>query len=205
MKPKRVEAHREGSSRLSSTGRYAAAAPGFLTLLLPKCPMCWAGILALLGIHSAFAAAVLYPVAFCCLAPAAGLLAINARRRGGWGPFSLYSIAGVILISGRLLFDNQYVTGSGVLAMLAAIVWNGLPQVPSRKCACLADATRIPPLSHILPLSRIPPLPHIPRIQAPRHAQLAGSLHNRAPIPEHRQLTAVDEEPQRILIRAHFP
>ena len=132
---------------MSSTRQYAAAAPGFLTLLLPKCPMCWAGILALLGIHSAFPAAVLYPVGFCCLAPAAGLLAVRARRHGGWGPFSVYSIAGVMLISGRLLFENEYVTACGVLTMLAAIVWNGLPKVAERKCACqLAGATHIPPL-----------------------------------------------------------
>jgi hypothetical protein len=150
---------------LSSVRQYAAAAPGFLALLLPKCPMCWAGILALLGIHSAFAAAVLYPAAFCCLVPAAGLLAIKARRCGAWGPFSLYSIAGAMLIAGRLLLQSDYLTAAAVLAMLAAIVWNGLPDAASRKCACLTD---------------------IPRVQTPCHAQVAGSLHDGTPISKHR-------------------
>ena len=188
------QSHREVGLRLSSTRQYAAAAPGFLALLLPKCPMCWASILALLGIHSAFAAAVLYPIGFCCLAPAAVLLAIKARRHGGWGPFSLYSIAGVMLITGRLLFENEYLTGAGVLTMLAAVIWSGLPAMAPRNCACQPACA-----------AHTPPLPHVPRIPTPRHAQIAGPLQDRAPIAKHRQLMAARRKPQRVLIRAHLP
>jgi hypothetical protein len=167
---KRLQAH------YGSTGQLAAAFPGFLTLFLPKCPLCWAGILALLGIHSALAVALLYPIGFFCLVPAAGLMAIKARRHGGWGPFSLYSIAGVMLISGRLFFQNEYMTGVGALTMLAAIVWSVLPQAAARKCACRRGLES----------------PHIPRIQAARHPQVAGSLHYRAAVAKDRQFIASD-------------
>ena len=111
-----------------------ASFPGLVALLLPKCPLCWIALLSAVGLRSALAAWLLYPLALACLAPAGALLAMQARRHRAWGPFWLYVPAAILLLVGKF-----YLAGSGVVVAAAgllavAIMWSAWRYGSAAKC-----------------------------------------------------------------------
>lgn len=125
---------RNGSERL-----FAVSAPGFLTLLLPKCPLCLAGILAVIGIHAAFGAAPVYLalIGLCCVTPGAVMLGLRARRSGAVRPFLLYVAAAAMLLTGELFLQNVYVLIAGLVLMTGATAWSASHrQTPEQSCLC---------------------------------------------------------------------
>ena len=97
--------------------------PAIAAVLLPKCPMCFAGLLGLLGVDVMLADRFLLPLAIVCVAATAALLLAQARRRRSWIAFLLYLPAAAMIVAGRLYFQNGYLTAAGAVALALVMVW----------------------------------------------------------------------------------
>lgn len=111
----------------------AASSTSLLTLLLPKCPFCWMGILGALGIHSSWAGSVTAPLALCCIAPGTAVLYSRSRRTHNWGPLWLYLLAAGILLTGEFVWESAWSLAAAVPAMVGATVWS---TERNTGCAC---------------------------------------------------------------------
>ena len=111
---------------MSPARHMAAPASGALLLFLPKCPMCVLAILQVLGIHTALAAGLLYPVGLAVVAAASLLLAAQAFQRRAWAPLALCLSGTCLLIVGKLYFRSAWVPAGGVLLLAASVLWTAL-------------------------------------------------------------------------------
>lgn len=105
-----------------------ASLPSFLLILLPKCPLCSFGLLAILGMNS-----VLLPLEVLCVLPMAVWLVVLARKSGKWRLFVLYSaILGVVLIV-RLHFQPRYTLLAFILVLTFVFVRRSLSWMASKR------------------------------------------------------------------------
>jgi hypothetical protein len=102
-------------------------------------------MLSVLGIHTALAATLLYPIGLFCVAGTAGWLAIEARRNRAWAPFFLYLSAAGLLMIGKLYFENSYLLLGVAVLLITAVGWSaGRSTRRTSSCACAAQAPRLP-------------------------------------------------------------
>jgi mercuric ion transport protein len=105
--------------------------PALGAALLPKCPLCAAaylGVLGSLGPGRWLRAAWGLPLTAGCLAVAAFALGFRARRRRGYGPLALGLGAGALLLGAQLARDPApalMVFGAAILVVATA--WNTWP------------------------------------------------------------------------------
>lgn len=132
---------------------HLAMLPGVGAALLPKvaCPACWpayAGFLSALGLGFLVNTAYLLPLTAVFLAVAVGALAFCARRRRGYGPFSLGLVASALVLIGKFHFDSAPTMYGGLALVIAASLWNSWPRKPSvttcAECAASDEPTTQP-------------------------------------------------------------
>lgn len=124
--------------------RSLAVLPAVGAALLPKvaCPACWpayAGVLGAVGLGFLMETAVLLPLTALFLGLAVGVLAFRARRRRGYHPFVVGTIAATIVLIGKFSFESDAAMYAGLGLLVVASLWNSWPQ--SRKGACPACPT----------------------------------------------------------------
>jgi hypothetical protein len=117
----------------------ASAIPAMLTVAMPKCPICWMGLMSVLGVSSVINKAWLRPLAIMLLLLPVIALFVRARRRGGYGPFVLGIIAAAAMyfFKFELFYDpGVYLSGA---ALVGASIWNAAIQRRDRdkiRCDC---------------------------------------------------------------------
>jgi mercuric ion transport protein len=123
-------------------------APGIGVALMPKlmCPMCWpfyAGILSSVGLGFLVSATYLLPFTIAFLILTLGVLAYRAKERRGYGPFLLGVLAAAAVLIGKFHLEWNYVAYSGVVILVVAAIWNGLPLRPKKAVcsSCAPDTT----------------------------------------------------------------
>lgn len=118
-----------------------AVIPGALLSVLPVvgCPSCWpayAGVLSSLGIPFLMDASWLLPLTAGALLLALVGLGYRARRRRGFGPLLLGTLAAIGILLGKLALDLNVAVYVGTALLVAASVWNSWPR--KRAAACSA-------------------------------------------------------------------
>jgi hypothetical protein len=114
--------------------------PGVGVSLLPKlaCPLCWpayAGLLSSLGLGFLISAKYLLPITAAFLVLALGALAFRARRRHGYGPFTLGLIAAAGVLVGKFWWESNPAMYAAVGLLAIASAWNIWPaRVPIPDC-----------------------------------------------------------------------
>ena len=107
--------------------------PGVGASLLPKlvCPLCWpayAGIVSSLGLGFLIGSAYLLPITAAFLAVSTGALGFRARRRRGYGPLWVGSLAAILVLVGKFQLDSVVTTYAGVTLLVVASIWNIWPR-----------------------------------------------------------------------------
>lgn len=113
--------------------------PALITVMLPKCPLCWMGILSVLGVNSAVNFVWLQSLTVFFLILCLISLAFRARQNDNYAPLILGAAASGAIYSFKFLFDYErgvYIAG----AMLAAAsIWSISARKKKRaasKCDC---------------------------------------------------------------------
>jgi mercuric ion transport protein len=118
--------------------RFLASLPSLAATVLPVgiCPVCWpiyASILGSVGLGFLLGSRSLLPFTVALLAVALLSLALRAKVRRGYGPFSL----GIASVSFVLVFKFAYVLNflvyAGAIGLLIASLWNAWPKSRSNK------------------------------------------------------------------------
>lgn len=122
------------------------AAPGIGLSLLPKiaCPACWpayAGLLSSGGLGFMIPnTADLLPLTAIFLLLAVGMLAFRARRRHGYGPFSLGLGSTSLILLGKFSLASNPVFYAGLGLLVLASAWNSWPVASCCDCAPVAGS-----------------------------------------------------------------
>lgn len=113
-------------------GRHLPLLPALAIVALPKCPLCvaaWLGVLGSIGTGSWVFVLYGTPLTLILASFALGAVAVRSRGTGDPRPL-LMGVAGALaLLTGRGLFDVPAVVYAGVLLLTAAVVWSGRPKV----------------------------------------------------------------------------
>lgn len=132
--------------RVPSWRSSLGALPALGAALLPKvaCPACWpayAGILSSLGLTFLMETRWLLPLTSTFLVLALGALAFRARRRRGYGPFTLGLVASALVLVGKFAFESDAAMYAGVALLVGASGWNAWPKRREPACASCETAT----------------------------------------------------------------
>jgi hypothetical protein len=138
------------SPRPAGSAASFAVLPGALLSVLPvvSCPSCWpayAGVLGSLGVPFLMDASWLLPLTAGALLLALVGLGFRARRRRGFGPLLLGTVAAAGILLGKFVFELNVALYSGTALLVAASVWNSWPKkqaVACDACACTPEAAR---------------------------------------------------------------
>lgn len=112
-----------------------------LIAVMPKCPICWLGLMSVFGVGSVINAYWLKPVVAVLLFLSVSALLVRGRRRGGYGPFLLGLMAAILIYMCKFGFDYDVGVYLGGGMLVGTSIWNALPkhQVPdSVRCHCQA-------------------------------------------------------------------
>ena len=119
--------------------------PTALLAVLPKCPLCAAGYLALLGVSAPWAragGAWTTPLAAVCVLAVVARLATRAKRRAGVACAVLGALGGAALLAARCGVPIPAMPWAGVAPLAVALAWSGrahrAPE-PTR-CVCPGPA-----------------------------------------------------------------
>jgi hypothetical protein len=124
-----------------------AALPAVGTALLPKltCAACWpayAALLGALGVSFVDYTPYLLPLTALLLGATLYLIGRRARRRRGYGPFTLATAAAAAILLGKFYFDSDNAAWAGTVPLVAASLWNAWPRRAAASCpACAASET----------------------------------------------------------------
>lgn len=121
---------------MSSLATIPAAAVAAMPAL--ACPACWpayASLLGSLGLGFMIDTAYLMPITVVALLMAVSMLGVKARRRHGFGPLVLGSIAALIIVLAKFAAGLDLLTYGGGALLIAASVWNAWPMKPDHQ-AC---------------------------------------------------------------------
>lgn len=131
-----------------SWSRIVATLPGLAVALLPKvaCPACWplyAGVLGSIGLGFLVRAEILLPITIVFFAATLASFAFGARRRRGFGPLALGSVAAIGLLVGKFAFELELAVHAGVALLVVASLWNAWPRrAADKSCnACIPTTT----------------------------------------------------------------
>ena len=121
------------SSRWTTWKNSAPALPGIGLALLPKltCAACWpayAGLLSALGVGFIDYTPYLLALTVLFLLVTLGSLAYRARKRRGYWPFALGTIAAIVVLIGKFALDSDVALYSGITALVAVSLWNAWPK-----------------------------------------------------------------------------
>ncbi len=117
------------------------AAPGIGLSLLPKiaCPACWpayAGLLSLIGLGFLIPnRAYLLPLTALFLALAVGALGVGARRKRGYAPLAVGTIAAGLIMAGKFSLESDLIFYAGLGLLVLASIWNSWPMASRCDCA----------------------------------------------------------------------
>jgi mercuric ion transport protein len=136
------------AGRRSSWAGIAAALPGLAVALLPKvaCPACWplyAGVLGSVGLGFLVRAEILLPIPIVFFAATLASFAFGARRRRGFGPLALGTVAAIGLLVGKFVFELEPAVQAGIALLVVASLWNAWPRrAVVKSCnACIPPTT----------------------------------------------------------------
>jgi mercuric ion transport protein len=124
----------------------AATLPGVGVAFLPKvvCPMCspaYTALLSSVGLPFLATDRYVLPLTLTFMTIAIGSLYVGAAARRGLGPFRLGLVAAASIAGGKFWFDSLPAIYFGVALLVAAAVWNAIPN--RNTCpACKAAATK---------------------------------------------------------------
>lgn len=117
-----------------------SALPGSLLALIPavSCPACWPAYTSLLGLLGipffAFNVVWLYPLMAVFFGIALLIMAYNAKRRRGYGPFVLSIVACGLLVVGKFWVDLAALIYFGSALFISGAIWNAWPKSPKNAC-----------------------------------------------------------------------
>ena len=97
-----------------------------LFAIAPKCPICFLAYFGVFGVAASSASAYrawLPPITGFWLALTIAMLAFQRRGKPRYGPAVLGSIAALLLMGGKFVFDSQLMTFAGVVTLFAAAIW----------------------------------------------------------------------------------
>ena len=96
-----------------------------LLAIAPKCPLCLSAFLGTFGVATLPASAYrawLAPLTAIWLSLTIGMVAFNSGRRH-YGPPLLGFLAGLAVLFGKFVLDNESLVYAGVAALLGSVVW----------------------------------------------------------------------------------
>jgi hypothetical protein len=138
----RIPSITRGSRCLTQLKR-AGAVSAFLTVLIPKCPLCLVAYTTALGCESIASVGTLRALSAVCLAVAVGSLLLGAvSKRHGYAPFLIAVPSAIALFVGKFNLRIPFVFFSGSVLLVIAIVWSAwqFSEVsPHESCDCLRD------------------------------------------------------------------
>jgi mercuric ion transport protein len=119
-----------------------AVLPTIIAFWLPKCPLCWMGLMGALGLGSVINRAWLQPLTMALLALSLAVLTFRAPTRHGYGPFGLGLLAATIIYVSKFSLDSDWLIYSGGGLLFVASAWNAWPKKREKAeahCACQAS------------------------------------------------------------------
>ena len=112
--------------------------PVLLTIVMPKCPLCWAAIMSAVAMGPAISFRFLHPAAIVFLIVSVVTSFFRSRSRRVFAPFYLTLVAALLmyLCKFRLNYDLGVYFSAGVL--FVAAIWNAFPARAANagECKC---------------------------------------------------------------------
>lgn len=102
-----------------------------LLAVAPKCPICFLAYFGVFGVAGSSASAYrswLPPFTGFWLALTINMFAFQRHGKPRYGPAVLGSVAALLLMSGRFVFDSELMTFAGVVTLFGAAVWRARMQ-----------------------------------------------------------------------------
>ena len=117
--------------------------PAVFLAALPKltCPYCWpayAGFLSSMGLGFIDYTPYILPFTVVFLVIALFTLFYKAPQRRGYRPFLVGVTGAIILVTGKIIYDNDVAMYSALVLLIGASLWNSWPQKQTDKPACPA-------------------------------------------------------------------
>ena len=88
----------------------------------------YAGLISSMGLAFLLNTVYLLPLTALFLLLAVGALAFRAKRRRGYTPFILGTVAAIILLVGKFTFDSESILYGGIALLFGASIWNSWPK-----------------------------------------------------------------------------
>lgn len=114
--------------------------PSLAAAVMPKCPLCLAGILSTVGFGAVIESRWLPPLTALFLFIALGTLWFRAYRRHGYKPLFLGVLGALLVFAGKFYFDRASFIYLGAALLVGASIWNSIPKREvegvSPKCRC---------------------------------------------------------------------
>jgi hypothetical protein len=119
-----------------------AVLPTIIAVWLPKCPLCWMGLMGALGVGSLIKMGWLRPLTMAFLVLSLSFLAFRAPTRHGYGPLGLGVLATALVYFSKFSPDSDWLIRSGGGLLFIASAWNAWPKNREKaeaKCICKAS------------------------------------------------------------------
>lgn len=110
-----------------------------LFAVAPKCPICFLAYFGVFGVATSSAPvyrAWLPPITALWLALTIAMLAFQRRGKRRYGPALMGFVAALLLLFGKFVVDNQFMTFAAIIALLGAAVWRSRIQQPISTEGC---------------------------------------------------------------------
>jgi hypothetical protein len=110
-----------------------------LFAVAPKCPICFLAYFGVFGVATSSAPvyrAWLPLITALWLALTIAMLAFQRRGKRRYGPALMGFVAALLLLFGKFVVDNQFMTFAGIIALLGAAVWRSRIQQPISSEGC---------------------------------------------------------------------
>lgn len=110
-----------------------------LFAVAPKCPICFLAYFGVFGVATSSAPvyrAWLPLITALWLALTIAMLAFQRRGKRRYGPALMGFVAALLLLFGKFVVDNQFMTFAGIITLLGAAVWRSRIQQPISNEGC---------------------------------------------------------------------
>lgn len=121
-----------------------------LLAVAPKCPICFLAYFGVFGVAGSSASAYrswLPPFTGFWLALTIAMLAFQRHGKPRYGPAVLGSVAALLLMSGKFVFDSKIMIFAGVLTLLGTAVWRSRmqPRISIQDCSQCEELSLLHP------------------------------------------------------------